>query len=453
MDDGHPGSDALIERPSPELDDETPSPEQPSSEASSTEAPRSPLGRRDVVALVAVVGLGLMLRLAYLIFGTGKLPLTSDAGQYFEIAKNLASGHGFSMQYPGLAVHETAFRPPGYPLFLSAFFSIFGASAGLARGLNLLLGLGVIGSAFLLVRRHVSFVAATAAGIALAVMPNLIANDTYVLDEPLALLLIVGLIWTLLAKRWWLSGGLLGLLILTRPSAQALVVVIAIWLFVHAGWRPVLKVVVVAAVLVSPWLIRNWVQLGEPIMVTSNGYNWAAIYSPTAQHAGGFIDPSLNSAYDKDRIIQLDELEWSNFLQSQGIHALEHHPAYALHVLKGNIKTFFEIAPSRNIAPERLDGRDITIVQDTLFVFYLELAVGLVGLAVAWRKEIAQLFFLQGAYFAVVSYAFIAVPRLRAPFDLALGIGVGLSADALNRRRLERRGDQEVSSAQVTLSP
>ena len=263
----------------------------------------------------------------------------------------------------------------------------------------------------------------------------------------------MGLIWTLLAKRWWLSGGLLGLLILTRPSAQALVVVIAIWLFVHAGWRPVLKVVLVAAVLVSPWLIRNWVQLGEPIMVTSNGYNWAAIYSPTAQRAGGFIDPSLNKAYDKDRLIQLNELDWSNFLQSQGIHALEQHPAYALHILKGNINTFFEITPSRNVAPERLDGRDITVVQDTLFVFYLELAVGLVGLALAWRTQLAQLFFLQGAYFAVISYAFIAVPRLRAPFDLALGIGVGLSADALNRRRLKRRQSPELAASEVALAP
>ena len=402
-----------------------------------------PLEKREWIALGAVVGLALVLRLAYLIFGTGKLPLTSDAGQYFEIAKNLVNGHGFSMQYPGLVVHETAFRPPGYPLFLSLFFSVFGASAGLARALNLLLGLTVITLTFLLVRRYVGFVAATAAGLALAVMPNLIANDTYVLDEPLALVLIVSLIWALLAKRWWLSGACLGLLILTRPSAQLLIVVVAIWLLIHAGWRPVLKVALVAALLVSPWLIRNWVQLGEPIMVTSNGYNWAAIYSPTAQKAGGFIDPSLNKAYDKDRLIQLDELAWANFLQSQGIHALEHHPSYVLHILKGNFNTFFEITPSRNVAPERLDGRDITVVQDTLFVFYLELAVGLLGLALAWRTKIAQLFFLQGVYFALISFAFIAVPRLRSPFDLALAVGVGLSADALHRRRARRHEARE----------
>ena len=399
--------------------------------------------RRDVLALSAVLVFGLLLRVAYLAFGTGRQPLKSDALQYFEIARNVAAGKGFSNRYPGLLLHATAFRPPGYPLLLSGFFAVFGPSAGLARGINVVLGLGVIALTYGLLRRHVSFTAALAGSLAVAVMPNLIANDTYVLDEPMALCLMLGLIWALLARRWWLSGALCGLLVLTRPSAQFFVLVLAVWVLVRADWRSMLRFVAVAFLVVSPWLVRNWIQVGSPVLVTSNGFNWAAIYSPAAQSAGVFIDPTTNPAYDKDRLLQFDELAWSNTLQSQGVHALEQHPTYVLHVVKYNAEAFFELRPSFNRFAELWDGRDTRILGDTLWVFYLELGIGAFGLVAARRTHLAQLFIIEGAYFTAASLLFIAAPRLRAPLDLALGVGVGLAADWLVQRRTPAPGTAE----------
>jgi len=407
--------------------------------------------RRDVISVAGITILGLLLRIAYLVFGTGKRPLWSDSAQYFEIAKNMAAGRGFSMQFPGLFIHETAFRPPGYPLLLSGFFAVFGTSAGLARAINVVLGLVVITLTFVVVRRYVGFVAAAVAGLAVAVAPNLIANDTYVLDEPLSLCLLLLLIWSLLARRWWAAGATCGLLILTRPSAQFLIVALVIWLFFRADWRAVLRVVLVAIVVVSPWIVRNWIQLGEPIMVTSNGFNWAAIYSPTAQKSGGFIDPVQNHAYDRDRLLQFDELAWSNTLQTQGIKALEAHPTYIIHVIKNNFSALSEYWPAANDAPDLLDGRDLRVVHDTLWFFYLEVGIGIFGLIVARRTQIAELFIIESAYFGFASVLFVAVPRLRAPLDLSLAVGAGLAADYLVRFR-ERRASPSTEAIRDDLT-
>jgi hypothetical protein len=270
---------------------------------------------------------------------------------------------------------------------------------------------------------------------ALAVTPNLIANDTYALDEPLSLCLILCVTWALLARRWWLAGLGCGLLVLTRPSAQALIVVLGIWILVTADWRALARVVVVALLVVSPWVVRNWVQVGSPVVVTSNGFNWAAIYSPTAQRAGGFIDPTLNPAYDGDRLLQFDESAWASFLQSQGTHALEAHPGYVFHVLKQNFFALSDLKQQLNDAPDAIDGRDLTVVHDTRWLFFLELVAGLAGLIATLRRPLSQLLSIQAAYFVAISMLFIAVPRLRAPLDLALAMGIGLGADALRRWR------------------
>jgi 4-amino-4-deoxy-L-arabinose transferase-like glycosyltransferase len=391
--------------------------------------------RQDLIALGAILLVALGLRVAYLAFGTGSRPLESDANQYYEIARNLALGHGFSMHYPGLFVHETAFRPPGYPALLGLFFFVFGPSAGLARGLNVVLGLVVISLAYVLLRRYVGFLAAVVAAAALAITPNLIANDTYALDEPLSLCLILCVTWALLARRWWLAGLSCGLLVLTRPSAQALIVVLAIWILITADWRALARVVLVALIVVSPWIVRNWIQVGVPVVVTSNGFNWAAIYSPAAQRAGGFIDPTLNPAYNGDRLLQFDESAWSSFLQSQGTHALEANPGYVLHVLKENFLALSDLQPGLNDPPDAIDGRDLTVVHDTRWLFYAELLAGLAGLATSLRRPLTQLLSIQAAYFVAISMLFIAVPRLRAPLDLTLGMGIGLGADALRRWR------------------
>jgi hypothetical protein len=250
-----------------------------------------------------------------------------------------------------------------------------------------------------------------------------------------------------LAKRWWGVGIFLGLLVLTRPSAQVFILAIAIWVVLVGRWKPLGKLALAGVLVVSPWFIRNWVEFGSPIYVTSNGFNWAAVYSLPAQANGRYTDPVYDHAWDKDRLVQLDEAAWSKQLQTEGIDGLKANPGYVLHVFQQNARGYFELAPSFNISAERYDGRIVKAVNWTLPVFYLELALGLFGLIAAWRTRLAKLALLTAASFAVTSLFFVQAPRLRAPFDLMLGIGCGLFAQRARERWVARRASPEAQSS------
>lgn len=402
----------------------------------------------DLVTGAAIATLALALRLVYWLVLTPQRPLTSDAFQYSYLATNLADGKGYVDVFPQLAQHATAFRPPAYPALLAVAYWLFGVHPGVGRALNVAIGTAVVAAAFVVVRRHVGRWAAVGTAVALAVSPNLIANDTVTLSDPLALLILIFLIDALLRRRWILAGVLTGALVLTRPSAQYLAVVVAVWIVCSIDWRRALAYMAIVGLVVAPWVIRNWVQLGSPVLVTSNGYNWAAMYSPPAQQAGGFVDPLYNHWFDSMRMYQFNEVLWDRHLAEIGQRNAEHHPGLFLHVAKRNATAFFELDPSLNRSAEAKDGRDLAARSNTLWVFYVTAGVGIVGLWIGRRRRITQLMVLIGAYFTLASMVFITAPRLRAPVDLVFALGVGLAIDALVEHRMEKSsGTQLVAQA------
>jgi 4-amino-4-deoxy-L-arabinose transferase-like glycosyltransferase len=413
------------------------------------------------VPVVAVGAVALVLRVGYLVAFTASKPLNSDAQQFSSLASNLAHGHGLADIYPQLSLHATAFRPPLYPMVLALFYRVFGASPGLGRGLNVAIGVLAVCVTVVVVRRHLSTVAGVAAGLAMAVSPNLVANSTFTLSEPLGTILLVLLLDVVARRRWVWSGVLLGLLLLTRPSTQPLAVILLVWVVVACWrrWREMLAFVVPLVLVLAPWFVRNWVQLGSPVYVTSNGYNMAAAYGPPAQRTGTFNDPLFDPYYDFMRLDQFDEVKWSSHLQRIGIDALRANPGYVFHVLEHNGGSYFELTPSVNTPAERLDGRDLAVRRDTLWLFYLSLPLGVAGLALGLARRdrlgtdsqgpdaavprhgrtFVVLVAIEGVAFTAASVLLISAPRLREPFDVAMAIGIGILADHLwtlrNRRR------------------
>jgi len=98
-------------------------------------------------------------------------------------------------------------------------------------------------------------------------------------------------------------------------------------------------------------------------------------------------------------------------------------------VVVRNFAAYFELKPSYNVGAESEDGRDLHIVNGTLWIFYLEVVVGAAGLFLRRKNDAVRLLFIQAAYFTAASLFFIAVPRLRAPIDLTLAVGVGCFAE------------------------
>lgn len=393
---------------------------------------------------VVLVFVALVARVAYWALVTPDYVPHSDAAQYMEIARNVAAGRGFEGYFPQLALHPTAFRPPVYPTLLGGAFFLFGTDVVVGRVLNLVIGLVVVGLAWKLGDTIAGARAGFWAGLVVALYPPLIANDVVLLTEPLSLALLLGIFLALARRRVALAGAVCGLLVLTRPSAQYLVIVVGLWVLWRIGWRRALLFVAVAGIVVVPWVVRNWVVLGAPVLVTSNGFNLAAIYSPEARASGSFVDPVFDHRFKGQRLDQFDEIVWQRHLTERALDSLRSDPDQVLPVLKRNVLAYFELTPGRNDSPEALDGRNLDFRPWTLPVFYVVTAVGLAGLWVRRRDHLVQLMMLVLGYFVLASLVFVAPPRLRAPFDLICCLGVGFAIAAFrDRRELERRPDAD----------
>jgi 4-amino-4-deoxy-L-arabinose transferase-like glycosyltransferase len=380
--------------------------------------------------VVLLVLVALVVRLVWWLLLTPDYVPDADDAQYLELARNLADGKGFALQYPGLEVHPTAFRPPAYPLLLGASQWLFGPSIVVGRLLNLLLGLGVVLLGAEYARRAFGARVGVLVGLLLAVYPPLVANDVVLLSEPLGQLLLLAVLLSLHERRWALAGLFAGLSVLTRPSAQALVVLLVLWVLWRVDWRAALRLGVVAVLVVAPWVVRNVVQVDTVGVVSSNGFTAAAVYGPAAQERGQFVDPTTDPAYDGTAVEMsaFDEGSWNDQLVQLALDGLADDPSHVLHVVGDNALEWFELQPSRGEPAERKDGRNLTARRAALPLFYLVTLTGVAGLWLRRRELDAQLLALVGVYFTAMSLVLVAPPRLRAPVDLVLVFGCAVFA-------------------------
>jgi 4-amino-4-deoxy-L-arabinose transferase-like glycosyltransferase len=403
------------------------------------------LSRRALIVFVAALGV----RLAYwAIFLHHYVPL-SDAEHYNGIARNLAAGLGFSHDYPSMVRHATAFRPPLYPLLLGGLYWLFGTHLAVAQAANAVIGSAsvVIGSG--LAARVGGRRAGVVAALALMLFPPLIANDLVPLSEPLSLLLFLVTASLLAARRYELAAIATGLLVLGRSSAQGVVALVALWLVFAVGWRIALRYSAIAVLVVIPWVVRNEVQLHTASLVTSDGFNLAAIYSPEARQSYPrlqFVDPVYDARFAPDWPQRADEARWDHLLLQRGLTGITQAPGRIPGLFMSHMEQLLELGRihNLNISSERSDGRNMPLRNHTMWLLYPVAVLGAAGL---WRhRRSREVQFLGGLalYFLVMAALFVPAPRLRAPLDVACCIGVGLLLAPPSRRprTIDLRHDQ-----------
>jgi len=387
---------------------------------------------------IVPIAVGLLVRILYWVVVTPNWTPRSDARQYVDLARSLAAGDGFAARYPGTSLHPTAFRPPLYPAILAVPTKLFGPAAlWPGRLLAVIIGLGVIALTVTYARRIAGDRAGLVAGLAVALMPSLIANDTITTTESLGLVLVLAVLLALLDSRAVLAGAMVGLLLLTRPNAYLVLLVVVIALWRSVGWRRAGVAVGVCVCVVSPWVARNAVVVGTPKLVTSDGFTLAAIYGPPAVDTGGFVDPTVDDWYQDAGIHALaaDEAAWSDALTRVAADGIRAHPEEVLRRAVGGAASFAEVPGHRAWAAEIVDGRDTRFRNATLFLFPLFVAAGLAGTAIRARDRRTWPGIAIVGGFVALSLVTVSVPRLRGPFDLLMCIGIGYLAARLQERR------------------
>jgi 4-amino-4-deoxy-L-arabinose transferase-like glycosyltransferase len=236
-----------------------------------------------------LIGLGIIVvvagvvRVAYTLAVSADFPTVGDAETYHLLAENLAEGSGYVRPREDQPV-PTAEFPPLFPGVL-AVASLLGADSLTTQKLvTSMLGVVSVGLIGLLCRRVGGpAVGLTAAALA-AVYPMLFQLDGALMAESLYLPLITA---TLLATYWaidgrtpfrWAVAGLLaGLAALTRAEALLLVPLLFVPEAVrHAAldWRQrslaVGAATLAVLVVVSPWLVRNWLTFDRFVPISNN---------------------------------------------------------------------------------------------------------------------------------------------------------------------------------------
>lgn len=242
--------------------------------------------------ILGCVVLGLALRVAFGLLYWVNEPLTHDEREYLALARSVARGEGF--QYPpdepSPGTAQQFGRAPGYPAFLAAI--IIPAPVNHApRRIKIaqaLLGAASIWLIAAIAGRAAGPRAAVSAAAIAAVYPPLVWMPAYVLSETLfsALALAAALVLQEVggpsrlaprtshrARRASLLAGavLTGLAILTRPAMLFFLPFAAVWLWRKRTLADALVFVVLAAVCVAPWTIRNHRVYGRWIAVASEG--------------------------------------------------------------------------------------------------------------------------------------------------------------------------------------
>ncbi len=247
-----------------------------------------------ILALIMVLGIAVSVAM-----NLESLPPDINAGEndsWWSIALNLVHGHGYSLcltryfPFCGPSNQVTAAREP-LPVFLfAAVARLSGGSLWAATFVEFLIYLAVLILIYVLTREWASTRAALFAAFLWALYVPAIELIPQVSGDLLsALLVTVGILFTLRARRShrvrdWLFAGLgLGLAVVARSGTLVIAAIVIAGVFLESwrtrlGFKETIRAPLILSSLVillmMPWVIRNKIAFGRPVLGSSLiGYN------------------------------------------------------------------------------------------------------------------------------------------------------------------------------------
>ena len=251
-----------------------------------------------VVAGAAFIGL--QLRLGFGLWYWVDKPLMKDEQEYLLLSTRVATGQGFT--YPAVEPSAGFFeRPPGFVVLLAAVLvttqdalvtskvpqslaELPRTSSEIPAGIKViqcLLGALVIGLVAALAYRAGGGRAAILAAVVAAVYPPMAWVSGYVLSEPLYSALALAAIWLLLkagdatgtrASAWGFAAGVVsGAALLTKEAMLFFLPLAALWLLWHRRTQLLIVLAAGVAVVVLPWIGRNYAVHGQFILTAAHG--------------------------------------------------------------------------------------------------------------------------------------------------------------------------------------
>lgn len=383
--------------------------------------------------LWAILLLALFLRLGYVFYASPEIHW-EDEYDYLALSQNIASGAGFVDKYGA----PTAFRPVGYPLLLAGFHLLGLGSVPVIRLIQVFLSVVTVWLTFLLAAHFINRKIALWAAFFAAIYPYFIFLPTTLMSETwFSLLLLAGSYFYLKSEfhrhRVYagVSGVLMGLAVLTRPSALVLIFAILLWtgLRHHFNLRSILPGTALfagmVAIIIVPWMMRNQVHVGAFQLSSNAGRNlWLGNNPKSTINTGSNIEMSENF---HELIESRPEFEADKIYKERALAFMKNNPQHVLwlSVKKGLSLWRFGPSPTTEGYVDQNSWHWWISFLSYGPIFLLAIA----GFLTASNKvqSIMLLWIFYALAFTAVHAVFISKVRFRLPLDYFLMIMAALA--------------------------
>lgn len=252
-----------------------------SSASSVLSFPRGPLGS---IPLSMLLFIGFAIRFTVLIVYLSSHDWKGETWEYEDLAQNVLNGHGYVIARWN--TYYYTFVPPLFS-FVCAFLHLVGGNGALYQVLyfsyHIGLALGIIWLTYRLAYTWFGPAVATLAALLVALEPGLVVYHSYKMDVitlasfwlMLGLFLFQRLTETRALSTAMILGVVIGLGLLTRLDLMILFGLLGVWLAAErqhflAIVKPIAATVVVSLLVVSPWLVRNYLLLDQFVFISAN---------------------------------------------------------------------------------------------------------------------------------------------------------------------------------------
>jgi hypothetical protein len=246
-----------------------------------------------------VCGIGLAVGLRVLAAWWFPAEPANDHRMMFDMASGVAAGRGYL--WPN--GQPTAFFPPAISLLLALGFLTGLPTLVVAKLFGLVTGVGLVAVTFWFARRVLTPIQARWATLLTALSPTLVVYSATVGYEPLLGILVLAYLYLVnrlvFDRAGWGPVAALGLLAglgsLVKPVCLLLPAFVPVlglrhgrgpwsrWLAMAAGTTAIMLLVI------APWTVRNWIALGSPVLISTNG--GPVLYSANNPASEGLYTP------------------------------------------------------------------------------------------------------------------------------------------------------------------
>jgi 4-amino-4-deoxy-L-arabinose transferase-like glycosyltransferase len=361
---------------------------------------------------------------------------------FYQIAERLAAVHELSYEWLGT---KYAHRPPVYPAMLASTTMVFGKSYIAIVVLQSLIGAGTVLCAYFIGKELFNRTVGRLAAIGVAFYPYFVMHDTALQETGVFTFLTALSVLLLLKSRKRnaiavAAGVALGLAILTRATLIGFVPFALLWVVLLSNrvrgqaLKRTAAVSIGLILVITPWLVRNYLRIGTPTISTLSGLTlWAGNNPHTfSNYPNQSIDRSVNTAWrelspEEDAAIQqlsIDEVRQNTWFINKALDYIRQHPQETV------IRSFSKVAAGFSWT---LNPRRERFVQVVYFLSYVPVLV--LALLGAWfgRKQWRAISLIYGLVlsFILVTAIFFGHTSHRVYLDVYLIVLAALAVSGV----------------------